>query len=277
MTRETFEIVHLKTGQKSLRCLKSGETFHPVVGPTQEALVLHVEQQRLVERAQKQGYFCVWDVGLGAAANAITAMTALKGCQNIEIHSFDRSLAPLEFALKNIEDLAYLRGFEKSIDDLLQNKWTQVGEGIRWFFHEGDFTTHPELPSITTPHAILFDPYSPIGNPDMWTLSVFEKIRILMPKDELSLLSTYSCSTAVRVNLLFAGFHVGIGTGVGEKAQTTLASNFFNGVRTPLDHTWLKRVGRSKNSAPLRFPPYSRGPISIEDFNALKELAHFHQ
>ena len=55
----------------SLRSLLHGETFHPVVGPMAEARELHVGQSRLVERARETGRLVVWDVGLGAAANAI--------------------------------------------------------------------------------------------------------------------------------------------------------------------------------------------------------------
>ena len=61
----------------SLRSTLHGETFHPVVGPMAEARSLHVAQSRIVERAAQSERFIVWDVGLGAAANAVAVLEAL--------------------------------------------------------------------------------------------------------------------------------------------------------------------------------------------------------
>ncbi|MEO7317758.1 MAG: tRNA-guanine(34) transglycosylase, partial [Chthoniobacteraceae bacterium] len=59
-----FQIVTVQSGDRSVRSLEFGETFHPVIGPMAEARALHVRGQRLVERAAAwQGTFTVWDVG----------------------------------------------------------------------------------------------------------------------------------------------------------------------------------------------------------------------
>ena len=78
---ETFELVPLAGGLNSLRSRANGQTFHPVVGPQKEAETVHVAGTRLVERANAlpEGVeFVVWDVGLGAAANALAAVEALR-------------------------------------------------------------------------------------------------------------------------------------------------------------------------------------------------------
>src|SRR5687767_14637761 len=109
-----FELVSLESGVFSLRSLANGETYHPGVGPRVEASVLHVAQARLLERclaaARSGRTFVVWDVGLGAAANAVSVVEALLGCSDadIELISFDRTTAPLEFALGHTGELAYL-------------------------------------------------------------------------------------------------------------------------------------------------------------------------
>src|SRR5271168_1316865 len=102
----SFELVTLKSGVMSLRSLENRETFHPVTGPKAEANILHVQQQRLVERAaaitQAGGTFVVWDVGFGAAANVLAAVDALSRTDSrVEIHSFDKTTAPVEFALNH--------------------------------------------------------------------------------------------------------------------------------------------------------------------------------
>ena len=107
-----FELVTVQTGVRSLRSREFGETFHPVVGPMIEAVALHVRQQRLVERAAlTSGSFVIWDVGLGAAANAIAVLEAFQTAQppaRVELHSFDHTTAPLAFAFEHALELGYL-------------------------------------------------------------------------------------------------------------------------------------------------------------------------
>ena len=72
-----YKLVQLAGGAYSIRSLAHGETFHPVVGPVAEAESLYVNQLRLRERLQNHvGEFVIWDVGLGAAANALTVLRA---------------------------------------------------------------------------------------------------------------------------------------------------------------------------------------------------------
>jgi hypothetical protein len=68
----SYELVRLQNGEFSLRSLEHGETMHPAIGPVAEAEALYVRQLKIRERvSQHSGPFVVWDVGLGAAANAI--------------------------------------------------------------------------------------------------------------------------------------------------------------------------------------------------------------
>jgi hypothetical protein len=43
----------------------------------------------------------------------------------------------------------------------------------------------------------------------------------------------------------------------------------------PLDGTWLRRVRASTNAAPFRGGRYAPGPITDEDFAALRNLPQF--
>jgi tRNA U34 5-methylaminomethyl-2-thiouridine-forming methyltransferase MnmC len=265
-----FEIVTLKTGIKSLRSIERGETFHPVTGPRGEATLLHVEQQRIVARSAELSRFVIWDVGLGAAANALTAIEALQDSPaEIEIHSFDRTLSALSFALEHSDDLDYVRGYETALKDLAQGLEVRIAPRIRWKLHLGDFRDKLREGVAPTPHSIFYDPYSPSENPDMWNLEHFKNLRQSLSADAPCILSNYTRSTAVRVSLLLSGFCVGVGCSIGEKAETTLASNEPSLIEHPLDRAWLERVKRSRNSAPLRSEAYGQGPISSEDFEAL--------
>jgi len=242
-----------------------------------EAVALHVRQQRLVERAAAQhGTFVIWDVGLGAAANAIAALEALTkrvgAGADIEIHSFDVTDAALRFALTHAVDLGYLVPHVAAVETLLV-KGESEEANIRWKFHPGDF--HETMFAAPAPHAVLYDPYSPQSNPDMWTLDHFTRLRARLSSDRPCLLTNYTRSTAVRVTLLLAGFFVGHGHATGEKDQTTIATNDPAMLEAPLDAAWLKRVHRSTNSAPLHPGRAGWEPISPEDWARLSSHPQF--
>jgi tRNA U34 5-methylaminomethyl-2-thiouridine-forming methyltransferase MnmC len=76
MTPEAqYVLVPLRNGAFSVRSIADAETFHPGIGPAAEAEALYVRQLQLCERvAAIENEFVIWDVGLGAAANALTAI-----------------------------------------------------------------------------------------------------------------------------------------------------------------------------------------------------------
>ncbi len=266
---DEYEIVTVASGARSVRSREHGETFHPVIGPMAEARTLHVEQQRLVERAAAtRGDFVIWDVGLGAAANAVAVLEAFasrEAAATIRLHSFDVSVAPLAFAVENAAALGYLADHRAAVAELLDSRRATAG-AVEWYLHVGDFRTlHEGMPA---PHAILYDPYSPKANPELWTLEHFAELFRSLDPERGCLWSNYTRSTAVRVTLLLAGFFVGRGAATGEKEETTLASNHADLLTAPLDRAWLQRVHRSTAAAPLR-DGGSAGPIAVEDWERL--------
>jgi len=276
---EKFELVLLQSGVMSLRCLEPRETFHPAIGPVAEAALLHVEQQKLTERCRSSKDFHLWDVGLGAAANVLTAIRALQrelpDGPPVMIRSFDKTTSPIEFALANAKELGYLLGFEDLIRELLDKKEVRIGRNITWQLR-GDFTHEIQDPSLRAPDAVFYDPYSAVGNPEMWNLGVFSALRARLDDQRMCLISNYTASTYIRVTLLLAGFYVGIGCSVDKKEQTTIASNHLDALENPLDVDWLeKRVRISHSAAPLRTIPHQIAPISEEDYETLRMLPQF--
>lgn len=252
-----------------MRSLLHAETFHPVVGPMAEARELHVAQSRLDLRLEQVSPLIIWDVGLGAAANAIAVLESIASrSERVELHSFDHSLAPLEFAVKNAESLGYLSKWREHAAALVDKGRVDVGSLV-WFFHPGDFRQQIVAPPAPAPHAILYDPYSPAANPGMWSLDHFRRLRATL--SEPCTLTSYSRSTAVRVTLALAGFWVGKGASTGEKDQTTVAATHRELLAAPLGREWLGRVQRSTKSAPL-LEGVESGPISAADFAALESL-----
>ncbi len=247
MSEGLFELVTVPGGARSLRSREHGETFHPGIGPMEEAKVLHVAQHRLEERMRADREFVIWDVGLGAGANAlavIEAVLAMNATGRVELRSFDETLDPLRFAMEHAEELGYPAPWRGEIGELLSAGTVEIGM-VTWRIELGDFRTSvsdESLPRLA-PRAVLFDPYSPASNPGMWTRAVFEAIRERADAD--CTLTTYSRSTVTRARLLLAGWCVGRGAATGEKTETTVAATRLEALREPLGPDWLERVGRS--------------------------------
>ncbi len=296
--QERFELVALAGGIHSLRSLTNSQTFHPVVGPAAEAETIHVGGTRMVERAREAdpGDFVVWDVGLGAAANALAAVKTLRAedgakppGRDVRILSFDRSVGALDFASENAAALSYSGQQRGWIAGLRRDGQVTIpaggGRSVHWSMCLGDFPALVAGPAeLPPPHAVFFDPYSPAVNPEMWTLELFESLYRRLRPDVPCLLTTYTRSTAVRVTLLLAGFYVGVGRSVGEKDETTVATNVPALLNHPLGRKWVDtKAYVSTNAAPLRVAAgaaqtpvnYTRNPINNEDFARLQSHPQF--
>jgi tRNA U34 5-methylaminomethyl-2-thiouridine-forming methyltransferase MnmC len=278
-----YRIVKLANGAHSVHSLAHDETFHPVIGPVAEAQALYVRQLRLLERIEKHtGDFVVWDVGLGAAANAVTVLRAAERLPcSIHLVSFDHTLDPLEFALRNTEHLNYLVGYEKYLTSLLLNRQISFVTGqqtVRWEVHVADFPTlltQPLSKTFAKPHAILFDAFSPAKNPAMWTQPLFANLFRLLDPSRPCAIPTYSRSTMLRVTLLLAGFCVGVGHATGEKEETTVAANTLELIAQPLDRGWLQRARRSTSAEPMWQPVYRQSPLQPQTWAQLQQHSQF--
>jgi hypothetical protein len=304
-TGSSYQLVRLNNGICSVRSLADAETFHPVIGPVAEAEALYVNQLRLRERLKNHsGEFVIWDVGLGAAANALAVLRATRGIAcNIRLVSFDHTIEPLEFALKHAADLGYFGGYENHLEEFIRAHRVTFQDGkqsVDWRFHLGDFPAflnsqlvgrdsrraadnltgsarEDARPTgiLPPPHAILFDAYSPAKNPAMWTLPLFTDLFQLLNPQRPCALPTYSRSTILRVTLLLAGFFVGVGYATGLKEETTIAANTLDLIAEPLNARWLERARRSHSAEPLREPVYSRKPLSLATKEELRRHSQF--
>jgi tRNA U34 5-methylaminomethyl-2-thiouridine-forming methyltransferase MnmC len=281
--RHGYKLVRVAGGAHSLYSDDYQETFHPVVGPVAEAEALYVRQIRLFELLNHHaGDFIVWDVGLGAAANAIAVLSAAGQVPcSIRMLSFDQTTDPLDFALSHTEELSYLKGWEPVLRRLIAEGKVDDKQGpchFEWVLHVADFPTlltRPETALFPKPHAILFDAFSPARNPAMWTLDLFRNLfRILDPVRPCTL-PTYSRSTMMRATLLLAGFFVGVGHATGEKEETTIASNSLQLIEEPLDRSWLRRARRSTSAEPLAEPVYRQARLSTDSFERLQQHPQF--
>jgi tRNA U34 5-methylaminomethyl-2-thiouridine-forming methyltransferase MnmC len=266
-----YQLVQLASGAQTLASSAYGEKMHPGLGPRAEAEMLYVRQLQICERLQNgTGEFVIWDVGLGAAANAIAALRETRELSGrLHIISFDNTSEPLDFALKNSAALGYLAGYENQIAGLLHDQRVEFENGklkVNWEFHLGDFPARvkPEIGNrkseFPAPHAIFYDAFSPAKNSAMWTLPLFENLFRALDPARPCALTTYSRSTLIRATLLIAGFFVGVGHATGLKEETTVAANTLDLIaeRSMPAGSSAPAVPTARNRCANRFIPASR-------------------
>ena len=228
-----------------------------------EAHALYVDQSRLADRLREPGPepLVVWDVGLGAAHNAMAVLAchdALGGGarRSLRLVSFEHDLGSLRLALRNAPRFPHLH--RAGPNDILRlGEWRAPGSTVVWTLLEGDFRAR--LADAPAPDVIFYDPFSARTDPDMWTLECFDRLFAACGQHDTELL-TYSASTAVRAALLAAGFVVGRGVPTGSKRETTLAMTPSAALRAVargrvlLDAEWLERWRRSDARVPRDVP-----------------------
>ena len=297
----SYCLVYLRNGACSVRSLAEDETFHPVIGPASEAEALYVRQLRLPERVREtSGEFVIWDVGLGAAANALTVIRLVReGLQGkpaqLRLVSFDLTTDAAAFALEHGAELSYVAGYESALAGLVKNHSVKFSDDllqVEWTLEPGDFPAflsrssrgneaHSKKSEIgnrkseITPHAILFDPHSPKKNPKMWTVPLFADLFRRLDPQRPCVLATYTRSTMARVTLLLGGFFVGVGHPSGLKEETTVAANRLDLLDEPLDRRWLERAKCSHSAEPLNGLVYRQAPLSPETWEKLRQHPQF--
>jgi len=255
--RGRYEVL-LQEGVGYIRDTASGEVMHPGSDPTLEARSLYVEQSRLLTRLQDRGDvpLVVWDVGLGAAANAMAAILAVENAvpatlRPLTLVSFENDLDSLKLALDHPGHFKHLRhAAPRAL--LTADRWNSRTAAIQWLLLHGDFAiTKFEAPP---PDVIFFDPFSFKTDSAMWTLSAFRELAKACSEKSTELF-TYTYSTSVRAAMLAAGFYVAKGRGTGHKGETTIglsarAAAAAHGHEL-LGQEWLVKWRRSDAQAPF--------------------------
>jgi queuine tRNA-ribosyltransferase len=247
------EVVLTKTGALAMRSLEVNEVMHPGVGPVLEAEQLYVRQSRLRERLEGQR-LVVFDVGMGAGSNALAAWRAATeapaGAAVLDLISFERDLDALTMAL-NIPEAFGLHGEPGEAARGLLANGRHESPRVRWQLRRGDLLQALSA-EVMRADIVFWDPFSPKANPELWTVAAFTAVRRLAgPRCTLF---TYSASTTVRLALLLAGWAVGVGDAIGEKAFTTAAAVDVSDLARPLHREWLGRLNRPDLRLPSDAP-----------------------
>lgn len=270
LTLGNYKIHTAREGFSSILHVSSGEIMHSRTPPMDEARRLYIEQsnlaQRLLTDAEKQEPLVVWDVGLGAAANAMAAIhcyetqSAIGPVRPMHIISFENDLDSLRLAFENNDRFTYLRhGGPAGI--LKKGKWqSRTHPGLDWTLVPGNFLeTMGDAPE--PPEVIFYDMFSSKTHGDQWTLDTFRHLFAACANaPHGSELFTYTISTAARTAMLVSGFYVARGRSTGEKEETTIAftpaalRGKFAGGHELLGAEWLAKWNRSRARIPAWVP-----------------------
>ncbi len=283
-----YEIHTAWEGWSNIRQISSGEIMHSRTAPMDEARGLYVEQSDLAERLRIQPRMdtdetrmgesaasplrenpsssvaedpfpplVIWDVGLGAAANAMAAIrcyedqAAAGPLRPLQIISFENDLDSLRLAVRHNREFPYLR-HSGPAGILADGRWqSREHAGLSWVLVPGDFPATVAV-APAAPDLIFYDMFSTKTHGDPWTLTAFHKVFAACAHRAAELF-TYSCSTANRVALLAAGFYVARGRNAGQKTETTIALTPVaaqTGRHALLGDDWLEKWARSTAKFP---------------------------
>ncbi len=275
-----YEVHESRPGTYSIKHTPSREVMHSVNDPTEEAHALYVTQSALIDKARQEGdrELVVWDVGLGAAINAMATISAYEKSEEklrpLHLVSFENDLNSLRLASKHKNLFHHLRhAGPEAISS--RGKWQHKTLPLKWTLIEGDFLQKIEVSPV--PDIIFFDPFSARTDSHAWTYDCFKKIFDICVGHSTELF-TYSSSTAVRALLLWAGFHVAKGQGTGPRVETTVALTPEAAVNSRfaiLGTDWLEKWERSgakfpKSLVPETYPLFESAIRSHEQFKSLQ-------
>jgi queuine tRNA-ribosyltransferase len=257
-----YEIHRAWEGFASIRQISSGEIMHSRTSPAEEAQRLYVEQAKLAERLcrnESESPLVLWDVGLGAAANAMAAIqcyetaAASRPARALQILSFENDLNSLRLAARHPSDFPYLNP-DAAVALIANGSWRSPNfPGLTWELLPGDFLE--TMKRAPAPDLIFYDMFSTKTSSTVWSFAAFRDL-FEACRGRAAELFTYTCSTANRAALLGAGFHVARGRNAGPKVETTIAltpaaaEEPRNAERAFLDDAWLAKWDRSRAKFP---------------------------
>jgi queuine tRNA-ribosyltransferase len=273
--RGDYEVIVGPSGANCVRQISSGEVMHSVNDPRTEAQALYIAQSRLAarllraedDRSSGADALVIWDVGLGAATNAMAAIAcfeqvfAQQGAAAVRparLISFERDLDPLLLVTKKSSHFPHV---QHAAPGALarQGNWADASGLLKWELVAGDFLE--TFLSAPAPDLVFYDPFSAKTDTPLWSADVFARLASHGGAKPMELF-TYSASTAVRAALLWAGFWVAEGVGTGPKASSTMAFTCAPAALRDrgatfcavpwLGPAWLARWRRSDS----RYPPH---------------------
>lgn len=207
-----------------------GQHYHNPNGAIAESRHVFFEPLGLGERILSGTPTRIFEVGFGTGLNLLLLVELAKQRkrqdQPLHFMSVEASLASLRTlgALNHAARLGLEREWEVflQVRETLSPGWNEITlpSGVRLSLFLGRLEELASPPDA--PDAIFHDPFSPVANPECWSIQTFETLREWSAPH--TTLRTYGASSHARIAMAAAGWYVAKAPGALGKREMTLAS-----------------------------------------------------
>jgi tRNA U34 5-methylaminomethyl-2-thiouridine-forming methyltransferase MnmC len=197
------EIVITADGSSTLYSQAIDEHYHSTFGAIQESMHVFINAGLLT---CKKNIINIFEVGFGTGLNCLlTYIHTRNTSQKVNYYSIEKYPLATDLALSlNYPEI--LGEDQQIFLQMHQSEWDKdVKLSLNFTLHKisGDLITF-DCNHLPFPDLIYFDAFSPEKQPQLWDLSVFEKIHSRSHPG--SILVTYCAKGSVRRSLNQAGF-----------------------------------------------------------------------
>lgn len=182
------------------------ESYHSKHGAIQEAK--HVFIKNGLDLLSNKSDISILEIGFGTGLNAfITYLEMLQ--RNLSIQYVGVEAYPI--SLEEIKAMNYGKALDAESESLIFNNLHDCIPNEAHFLHPNfEFTKRiqrfEEINDVATFDLIYFDAFGFRVQPDLWSLSIFEKMFTALKSG--GILTTYACRTLIKKNMEHAGFRV---------------------------------------------------------------------
>jgi tRNA U34 5-methylaminomethyl-2-thiouridine-forming methyltransferase MnmC len=194
------------------------EHYHSIHGSLQESNHVFI-QAGLAFAAQNRQHLKIFEMGLGTGLNVLLTLDFAKiNCLSIDYHAIE--LYPI--AAENIKLLERYPVFNRpeflKLHQTAPNPTLPLNDNFLFTKYHQNFL---DFETKILFDLVYYDAFAPSAQPELWTLSTFQKIYNFM--NNSACLVTYCAKGEVKRNLKSAGFTIGSLPGPKGKREMTRA------------------------------------------------------
>ncbi|MDX1672116.1 MAG: tRNA (5-methylaminomethyl-2-thiouridine)(34)-methyltransferase MnmD [Balneolaceae bacterium] len=216
-------------GSHTLYSRRYHQTYHSPSGAVTESRHVFFEKSGLLDRLKTDQPLTLFETGFGTGLNFLLLLDYYQqfNCSSeIRYHSVEANpISATQVQKLNYADqIQHSDTFDHLVDlfEKLKGGDNQFHPlpGVKLQLYVGYFDDYD--PDETVVDMVFHDPFSPEVNPELWTETVFAKLRAM--SRPTAMLTTYCAASGARAAMAAAGWKVAREEGAPGKREMTLAS-----------------------------------------------------
>ncbi|MBO0950532.1 tRNA (5-methylaminomethyl-2-thiouridine)(34)-methyltransferase MnmD [Fibrella forsythiae] len=213
------QVVVTADGSHSVFNAEVGQHYHSIYGAVQESDRVFIELGLLYTFDRVEGPVRVFEMGFGTGLNTLMTIREAKRHQRvIDYVTVEAFPIPVEEARQLNYDHELTTFW---LPDLHEAPWGLPTPIVPELTLTKYNTRVQDLPPVGTFDLVYYDAFAPEGQPELWTLEIFQKMASLLRPG--GALTTYCSKSAVQRNLRDAGFDVEKHVGPARKREVIRA------------------------------------------------------